>query len=127
MVDALIEEGILSYDDLSVTEPDTLAEMTGMELETVEALMAWAERKAEEKPAESAGRGGLGTHGGRQAAAQKAAAELLGDAVEKPAEDKTPSARELFGEDAAPTPAPEKKLTADELFKNLPGDRADDS
>ncbi len=124
MVDALIEEGILSYDDLSVTEPDVLAEMTGMEMGPVDALMIWAERKSEERPNETGTRSAmLAGQPARASAAQKAAEELLGD-VEKPVEEKGPTARELFGEDAPAKPKPERKLTADELFKNLPGEDA---
>lgn len=44
----LVEQGYLSYDDLSVIEPDALMEMGGLTEEQVEAIVEQAERKAEE-------------------------------------------------------------------------------
>lgn len=47
----LVEEGYLSYDDLSVIEPDALMEMGGLTAEQVDAIVAQAEAKAEEAEA----------------------------------------------------------------------------
>jgi len=44
----LVEQGYLSYDDLSVIEPDDLMQMGGLTAEQVEHLVEQAERKAEE-------------------------------------------------------------------------------
>jgi len=44
----LVGEGYLSYDDLSVIEPDDLMEMGGLTMEQVDAIVAQAETKAEE-------------------------------------------------------------------------------
>jgi len=44
----LVEQGYLSYDDLSVIEPDALMQMGGLTAEQVEHLVEQAERKAEE-------------------------------------------------------------------------------
>lgn len=44
----LVEQGYLSYDDLSVIEPDVLMEMGGLTAEQVEHIVAQAERRAEE-------------------------------------------------------------------------------
>jgi N utilization substance protein A len=44
----LVGEGFLSYDDLSVIEPDALMEMGGLTLEQVDAIVAQAEAKAEQ-------------------------------------------------------------------------------
>ncbi len=44
----LVEQGYLSYDDLSVIEPDALAEMGGLTEETVNAIVEQAEVLAEE-------------------------------------------------------------------------------
>jgi N utilization substance protein A len=46
--DKLVGEGFLSYDELSVIEPDALMEMGGLTLEQAEAIAAVAEQKAEE-------------------------------------------------------------------------------
>ena len=44
----LVEQGYLSYDDLSVIEPDALMEMGGLTAEQVDALVEQAELRAEE-------------------------------------------------------------------------------
>lgn len=44
----LVEQGYMSYDDLSVIEPDVLMEMGGLTAEAVDAIVAQAEEKAEE-------------------------------------------------------------------------------
>ncbi|MCH5376059.1 MAG: transcription termination/antitermination protein NusA, partial [Planctomycetes bacterium] len=45
---SLVEQGYLSYDDLSVIEPDALMEMGGLTAEQVEHIVDQAEQKAEE-------------------------------------------------------------------------------
>lgn len=44
----LVEQGYLSYDDLSVIEPDALMEMGGMTMEQVDAIVEQADTRAEE-------------------------------------------------------------------------------
>lgn len=44
----LVEQGYLSYDDLSVIEPDAFMEMSGLTAEQVDAIVEMAEEKAEE-------------------------------------------------------------------------------
>jgi N utilization substance protein A len=48
LAEALVGEGYLSYDDLSVIEPDALMEMGGVTMEQADAIMNLAEEKAEE-------------------------------------------------------------------------------
>jgi len=50
----LVEEGYLSYDDLSVIEPDALMEMGGLSAEQVDAIVEQAESRAEEAEAAAA-------------------------------------------------------------------------
>ncbi|MEL6107828.1 MAG: transcription termination factor NusA [Planctomycetota bacterium] len=45
---ALVEQGYLSYDDLSVIEPDAFVEMSGLSEEEVDRIVEAAEQKAEE-------------------------------------------------------------------------------
>jgi N utilization substance protein A len=45
VAEKLVGEGFLSYDDLSVIEPDDLAEMGGLAVETVDAIVGEAERR----------------------------------------------------------------------------------
>ncbi len=48
LAQALVEQGYLSYDDLSVIEPDALMEMGGLTAEQVERIVEQAEQRAEE-------------------------------------------------------------------------------
>src|SRR5215475_2009820 len=48
LADRLVGEGFLSYDDLSVIEPDALMEMGGLSEEQVQVIVEQAEGKAEE-------------------------------------------------------------------------------
>jgi transcription termination/antitermination protein NusA len=51
LAEKLVGEGFLSYDDLSVIEPDALMEMGGLPLEQVDKIVLQAEAKAEEAEA----------------------------------------------------------------------------
>ncbi|HEV3340716.1 MAG TPA: transcription termination factor NusA [Pirellulales bacterium] len=51
LAEKLVGEGFLSYDDLSVIEPDALTEMGGLSLEQVDKIVLQAEAKAEEAEA----------------------------------------------------------------------------
>ena len=48
LAERLVGEGFLSYDDLSVIEPDALMEMSGLAAEQVDKIVLQAERKATE-------------------------------------------------------------------------------
>jgi N utilization substance protein A len=48
LASGLVEQGYLSYDDLSVIEPDDLMKMGGLTREQVEHIVEQAEREAEE-------------------------------------------------------------------------------
>lgn len=48
LAQALVEQGYLSYDDLSVIEPDALMELGGLSQEEVDAIVEQAEARAEE-------------------------------------------------------------------------------
>lgn len=48
LAQALVEQGYLSYDDLSVIEPDVLMEMGGLTAEQVERIVEQADQRAEE-------------------------------------------------------------------------------
>ncbi len=53
LAERLVEEGFLSYDDLSIIEPDALMEMGGLSEEQVDAIVAQAEERAEEAEAQA--------------------------------------------------------------------------
>ena len=48
LAEVLVGEGFLSYDDLSIIEPDDLMQMGGLTEETVDVIVAQAEERAEE-------------------------------------------------------------------------------
>ncbi len=54
LAERLVEEGFLSYDDLSIIEPDALMEMGGLSEEQVELIVEQAESRAEEAEAAAA-------------------------------------------------------------------------
>lgn len=112
-VDALIEEGILSFDDLSVTEPEHLMEITGLEEEQVMEIIEYAEQMAEVAAPEPTTRSSIVSSPTPQQSAVSAAEELLGP-VEREMEERVPTVNELFGE--VPRAPVEKKLTAEQLF-----------
>ncbi|HEY2412440.1 MAG TPA: transcription termination factor NusA [Pirellulaceae bacterium] len=100
----LVEQGYLSYDDLSVIEPDDLMEMGSMTEEQVNAIVTQAETLAEqaEKAADDEK---------RRKRAEDAAAAAAGPAEGPPA---TPATTATSGEPASaePTPAPQQGETA---------------
>ena len=48
LAEKLVGEGFLSYDDLSIIEPDSLMEMSGLTEEQVESITTQAEARAQE-------------------------------------------------------------------------------
>ena len=91
MAEAFIEEGFLSYDDLTFMEPAQLGELAGITEEQAEDVIAFAEEAAErvgeEVEAAKAGSGGT-----------------PGDARRRPADSQRPAASHLFKEQAEPSP-----------------------
>ena len=85
LAQGLVEQGYLSYDDLSVIEPDELMRMGGLTEEQVEKIVEQAERKAEE--------------------AERAAAEQRRRQKEQDRLDAAPDASEPPAPDASEPPA----------------------
>jgi N utilization substance protein A len=100
MVEAFIEEGFLSYTDLTFVEAAELAELGGVTEDQAEEIIAYAEEKAEEQEEEArVAKPETPAHQAPQTAAAKAA--------------------KLFaplGEDAATAPPSEAKQTFESLF-----------
>ncbi len=109
---SLVEQGYLSYDDLSVIEPDLFVEMSGLTAEEVDQIVEKAEQMAEEaeeaaaeerrvrkereqiqRDAEKAGISG-GSQGEQSTDSQAASAEV---ANEPPQEEKTDEPAESDG------------------------------
>ncbi len=91
VAEKLVEEGFLSYDDLSIIEPDDLMEIGGLTAEQVDSIVEQAEARAEEAEAAAASARRLKREQERlneqQARADKAAAEAAGIDPDAPAEE----------------------------------------
>ena len=117
----LVEQGYLSYDDLSVIEPDAFMEMSGLSAEAVDRIVEVAEQKAEEaeeaaaeerrvrreqeklqREAEAAGIAEPESAEGEKPAAEAAAPDASGDA-EATAESAENAVEEESTESDAPT------------------------
>jgi len=123
MVEAFIEEGFLSYDDLTFLEVADLAELAGTTEEQAEEMIAFAEEAAEQVETES--RSARPSEEARQTSASPArpspaaqAAKLFSDLPAEPAQPK-PTKESLFGPDE-PEPPPEQTLSAAQLFGDKP-------
>lgn len=105
----LVEQGYLSYDDLSVIEPEALMEMGDLTEEQVELLVEQAERKAEE--AERA------ASEARRRQKEMEQVEQVRQQAERLREEELAraSAQSEQGEPSAPTADTSKGVEADEL------------
>ncbi len=88
LAEKLVEQGFLSYDDLSIIEPDALMEMGGLSEEQVNAIVEEAERRAEEAEIAAAEQRRRQREIDRQAAAsEEAASAPVEDAAAEPGEE----------------------------------------
>jgi len=126
LVETFIEEGFLSYDDLTFLEPAQLAELASVTEEQAEEMIAFAEESAERVEAENqaaraAAAAGEAASGGqapaRTGAAGRAAELFPGEVMAAPAEAK-PTMESLFGPDAVSKE--EEHLSAAQVFGESP-------
>ncbi len=101
LAEKLVGEGFLSYDDLSVIEPDALMEMGGLTAEQVDTIVAQAEVKAQEAEAAAAEERRRQREQERIDAAT-AAADAAEAAAQKAAEAAAPAPSEAAPTEAAP-------------------------
>ncbi len=85
----LVEQGYLSYDDLSVIEPDAMMEMGGLTAEQVDAIVAQAEEKAEDAERAAAEERRRQKEQAKADAAAEAAEAAAAEAEETEAENAT--------------------------------------
>jgi N utilization substance protein A len=110
-VEAFIEEGFLSYDDLTFLEPGQLAELAGITEEQAEELVAFAEEGSERVEEE--------TRLAKEAEAE-ARAHAVVEQASRPSADPAPAApakptlESLFGPDLPSEP--EETLSAEQVF-----------
>jgi N utilization substance protein A len=111
-VEAFIEEGFLSYDDLTFLEPAQLAELGGVTEDMAEEIIEFAEEAAERVEEEEKI---------AKAEAAKAKADAAAAAPLRPSA--TSIAEKLLPAGDGPAPEPERKLTPQTLFKeDLPAE-----
>lgn len=115
VVDALLEEGILSFDDLSVMEPEQIMEATGVDEETALSIIEFAEQAAEAAPQETSSRSSIISS---PAPGPSGADPILGPRPSSSSEERIPSVGDLFGEiEREPV---EPRITAAQLFGSDP-------
>jgi N utilization substance protein A len=123
MAENLVEQGFFSFDDLSVIEPDQLAELSGLSIEDCAPIVEFAEREAERLE--------------REAAQQKAenqraraAAAAAGEAPAKAATEEPAAGEGATGEGAeaaaASEEAPESAATTGEAGEEAEGKPSSD-
>jgi N utilization substance protein A len=104
LVEAFIEEGFLSYDDLTFLEPAQLAELASVTEEQAEEIILFAEEAAERVEEET-----------KAAKAEEAARPQPAPVARPTAAERAEALFATPGETVTPTPA-EPKLTAEQLF-----------
>ena len=123
MLERFIEEGFLSYDDLTCIDAAELSEICGAPEELTDTFILFAEEMAEklEKEAQAkaaAGEADESAHIGRSVAQQKAQLtpeeRLFGEATASEPEEARPTLETLFGPDGGGTRAPEAEAPAAE-------------
>lgn len=109
LAERLVEEGFLSYDDLSIIEPDALMEMGGLTEEQVDAIVAQAEERAEEAEAQAVEARKLKREQDRLAVIE----EELKEAEEREAAAAAEAAEEDLSAEQAKTAEPDSVANAD--------------
>jgi N utilization substance protein A len=128
-VEAFIEEGFLSYDDLTFLEPAQMAEFTGLTEDQAEELIAFAEEAAEQveeevrasraAEAEARAAGQLPAPAPRPSGAPRPQDIFPAVPEETTPEPAKPTLESLFGPDVATKPE-EETLSAAQVFGDRP-------
>jgi N utilization substance protein A len=122
LVEAFIEEGFLSYDDLTFLEPAQLAELAGVTEEQAEEIIAFAEEASERveeetrfaREAEAEARAQAPAETAARPGAAPTAADLFAAERSAPAAETKPTLESLFGPDV--DSKPEETLSAEQVF-----------
>ena len=107
VAEKLVEEGFLSYDDLSIIEPDDLMTMGELTQEQADHIVEQAEARAEEAEEAAAEARRVKREQEKLAELQAAAEEAAAPAEEAPAEEGDAPAAEEAAEEAPAEPAEE--------------------
>jgi N utilization substance protein A len=124
LVEAFIEEGFLSYDDLTFLEPAQLGELAGVTEDQAEEMIEFAEEASERVEEETRAAKAAEAAEPKPAAAAKAtAASILGVDESVPAAETKPTLESLFGPDVAVKAEPEPLNAAQVLGEAPPEDK----
>jgi N utilization substance protein A len=123
LVEVFIEEGFLSYDDLTFMEPAQLAELAGVTEEQATEMIAFAEEAAERveeetkaaKAAEAEARAAAVTAPVARSAGGLSAADLFPETESNEPEEVKPTVETLFGPDTSPAEDTDKRSAAEVL------------
>jgi N utilization substance protein A len=121
LAERLVEEGFLSYDDLSIIEPDALMAMGSLDEETANLIVEQAEGRAEQAEAQAA-------EARRQKREQERLAEMAAEAGMTLAPEETEAGEEDAiegGQDASQAAEESDDVAEGDEFEN--GSQADDS
>jgi N utilization substance protein A len=135
LVEAFIEEGFLSYDDLTFLEPAQLAELAGISEDQAEDIIAFAEEaaerveeeakvqraiEAEAKAAAVAAGEEVALSAPPRSSGPPTASTLFREEVVPQPEEARPTLETLFGPDATARPPEEPALSAEQVFGQAP-------
>src|SRR6266849_6025323 len=123
LVEAFIEEGFLSYDDLTFLEPAQLAELAGITEEQAEEVIAFAEEGSERveeatrlaREAEAEAQAHAAVEQAAHPVAGPTATDLFTSEQPAPASPAKPTLESLFGPDVASKPD-EEAFSAEQVF-----------
>ncbi|MBI3866439.1 MAG: transcription termination factor NusA [Planctomycetia bacterium] len=107
LAENLVEQGFFSFDDLSVIEPDQLAELSGLSLEDCAPIVEYAEREAERLEKETAAQKAELRRAAREAESAEAA-KASEPATAEPGSEETAAVATPEGEEAPAASAGEE-------------------
>ena len=122
LAEALVSQGFFTFFDLSVIEPEDLAEMSGLDEEACNAIVDYADREAERLEAEEAIQRKIDKEKAAVERAAAAAAEAAGLTVADGESGDAPEGEEVSGEESAAEEATEEAAgeTADAALEEGP-------
>jgi len=124
LAEKLVEEGFLSYDDLSIIEPDDLMQMGGLSEDQVNRIVEQAEERAEAAEAEAAAARKHKREQDKLAAEVAEAEEAVAKARAEAGEDDEPAAEDAEGNDDASGEAPAADASAGETAEDPASEEA---
>lgn len=129
LAEALVSQGFFTFFDLSVIEPEDLAEMSGLDEEACNAIVDYADREAERLEAEEAIQRKIDKEKAAVERAAAAAAEAAGLTVADGESGDAPEGEEVSGEETSAEEATEEAAgeTADAALEEEPSAKPEET